>query len=45
MKGRQNFSRRDQKVAAKPHHYRACGLDDVYLLNGFRVRERRTVAA
>lgn len=24
-----------ETVAEQPYHYRACGLDDVYLLNGF----------
>jgi transcriptional regulator with XRE-family HTH domain len=28
-----------RKVVREPHHYRACGLDDVYLLNGFTVEE------
>lgn len=26
-----------QEVAAKPYHYRECGLESVYLLNGFHV--------
>lgn len=26
-------------VVREPHHYKACGLDDVYLLNGFTVEE------
>src|SRR6267154_1421731 len=28
-----------QEVAPEPYHYRACGLDDVFLLNGFEPRE------
>ena len=37
-KGKQ-FGIADQDLAAKPFHYKACGLDDVYLLNGFERRE------
>ena len=39
--GRQNmmqkrrFLMRGQKPAQEPHHYRACGLDDIYLISGF----------
>jgi putative transcriptional regulator len=30
-----NFLKKDQPIS-KPYHYRECGLDDVYLLNGYR---------
>jgi len=33
------FYRNGQSVVAKPYHYKMCGLDDVYLLNGFAVKE------
>jgi transcriptional regulator with XRE-family HTH domain len=26
-------------ISDAPHHYRSCGLDDVYLLNGFEVEQ------
>lgn len=29
----------DQDVSAQPFHYKMCGLDDVYLLNGFKIHE------
>jgi DNA-binding transcriptional regulator YiaG len=32
----QKFRRHDQEVAAAPLHYKACGLDDIYLMNGFQ---------
>lgn len=32
------FSVRGQSAAKKPYHYRACGLDDVYLTSGFAER-------
>jgi len=28
-----------EDIAREPYHYRACGLDDVYLMNGFTVEE------
>jgi transcriptional regulator with XRE-family HTH domain len=28
-----------REVVREPYHYRACGLDDVYLLNGFDIEE------
>ncbi len=33
------FYRNGQSVVAKPYHYTMCGLDDVYLLNGFTPKE------
>jgi DNA-binding transcriptional regulator YiaG len=33
------FYRNGQSVVAKPYHYKMCGLDDVYLLNGFTPKE------
>ena len=33
------FVREGEQAAAKPYHYRACGLDDVYLLSGFERKE------
>lgn len=39
MKGAKQFIIGGQEVVRDPHHYRACGLDDVYLLNGFTVEE------
>jgi DNA-binding transcriptional regulator YiaG len=38
MKPRE-FYRNGQSVVAKPYHYQMCGLDDVYLLNGFKPKE------
>ena len=26
-------------ISKKPYHYRSCGLDDVFLLNGFEVEQ------
>jgi len=31
------FCLRDREVSAEPFHYKMSGLDDVYLLNGFKV--------
>jgi putative transcriptional regulator len=33
------FRVRDKEVSAEPFHYKMCGLDDVYLLNGFKRHE------
>jgi DNA-binding transcriptional regulator YiaG len=33
------FHMNGRKLAAEPLHYTACGLDDVYLLNGFKVED------
>jgi putative transcriptional regulator len=33
------FSLNRPSSRAKPYHYRACGLDDVYLLSGFTLKE------
>jgi DNA-binding transcriptional regulator YiaG len=32
----QTFRRSDQEDAVAPLHYKACGLDDIYLINGFQ---------
>jgi len=32
---KKHFGLPDQGLASEPYHYRACGLDNVYLLNGF----------
>ena len=29
----------DSKKASKPYHYRECGLDSIFLMNGFTVEE------
>ena len=39
MKARNEFRLSAKQLAAKPHHYTACGLDDVYLFNGFKIEE------
>ena len=39
MKGAKKFLVDGQGLASEPYHYRACGLDDVYLLNGFSIEE------
>ena len=36
---RLQFWRQDEPKAATPVLYRGCGLDNVYLLNGFRIKE------
>ncbi|MEM8794080.1 MAG: helix-turn-helix domain-containing protein [Pseudomonadota bacterium] len=33
------FAIDSEEIASEPFHYRACGLDDVYLLNGFTLEE------
>lgn len=38
IKGK-HFGIADQDLATVPLHYKACGLDDVYLLNGFERRD------
>ena len=39
MRRAKRFLVGDQQIVREPYHYRACGLDDVYLLNGFSVEE------
>ncbi|HVV94722.1 MAG TPA: helix-turn-helix domain-containing protein [Hyphomicrobiales bacterium] len=39
MRGKNDFHIDGRELAAEPLHYTACGLDDVYLLNGFRIEE------
>jgi DNA-binding transcriptional regulator YiaG len=39
MTNAKRFVLGDQEIVREPHHYKACGLDDVYLLNGFTVEE------
>lgn len=39
MSGLTHFSIDGREPCAEPLHYTACGLDDVYLLNGFSVEE------
>ena len=33
------FVQRDKQLSNEPYHYEECGLDDVYLLNGFTVHK------
>lgn len=35
----ENFYRADEEVRAEPYPYRACGLDNIFLLNGYDVHE------
>lgn len=39
MTGKNEFRISGQPVNDSPFHYTACGLEDVYLLNGFRVEK------
>lgn len=39
MMTRRAFVRGGQPEAGEPLHYRQCGLDDVYLLNGYTIHE------
>ena len=39
MKAAKKFLLDGKDVAREPYHYRTCGLDDVYLLNGFSVED------
>lgn len=39
MTSAKRFKIKGSDVVREPHHYRACGLDDVYLLNGFTIEE------
>ena len=39
MSGKRQFFIEGQELASEPHHYTACGLDDVYLLNGFTMEK------
>lgn len=39
MTNAKRFMISDQEEAREPHQYRACGLDDVYLLNGFTIED------
>ena len=34
------FVHSDSELAPKPYHYRECGLENVFLLNGYSIRER-----
>ena len=34
-----NFLRDGQSIVGEPYRYAECGLDDVYLLNGFKMKE------
>lgn len=36
---RRAFARSGQPEASQPLHYRQCGLDDVYLINGYTIHE------
>jgi len=33
------FRLKDREMSAEPFHYKMCGLDDIYLLNGFKLHE------
>ena len=33
------LAKRGGKIVEKPYHYKQCGLDNVYLLNGFKITE------
>lgn len=39
MTGSHGFCLGNAGLASEPYHYTACGLDDVYLLNGFIIHE------
>ncbi len=39
MTDAKHFSVSGQELSDKPYHYRACGLDNVYLKNGYTVEE------
>lgn len=39
MAATHRFKSNAPSIGRKPYHYRACGLNDVYLLNGFEVEE------
>lgn len=32
----QHYAVKGRRLASKPYHYEQCGLDDVYLLNGYK---------
>lgn len=36
---RKNFFKPVKEVCAEPYHYKACGLDSIFLLNGYDVEE------
>jgi transcriptional regulator with XRE-family HTH domain len=35
------FRLQHEEISAEPFHYKMCGLDDVYLLNGFKVHDTK----
>jgi transcriptional regulator with XRE-family HTH domain len=39
MTAKKHFGIKDKGAARQPLQYRACGLDDVYLVNGFTITE------
>ena len=39
MTSKKSFSLDGETATREPYHYKACGLDDVYLLNGFTIEE------
>lgn len=39
MTSAKRFKLHNQTTVREPYHYKACGLDDVYLLNGFTIEE------
>ncbi|WP_158553304.1 MULTISPECIES: helix-turn-helix domain-containing protein [Mesorhizobium] len=39
MKNEQKFYCGDNAPAAKPYHYKECGLDNIYLMNGYHIEE------
>lgn len=36
---RENFYCGDDTLASKPYHYKECGLDNIYLMNGYSIEE------
>lgn len=36
---RENFYCGDDAVAQKPYHYKECGLDNIYLMNGYTIEQ------
>lgn len=36
----ENFYLANEEVSAAPYHYETCGLDNIYLLNGYEIIER-----
>lgn len=39
LMNRENFILTGEEVRAEPYRYRACGLDGIYLLNGYELQE------